>query len=188
MTAPPVPSQTLTLSPFCTDPASPNITLTGIVKRSPDNQLTLIYDVRGDIAALHLPSSELPPQRQDNLWETTCFECFIGQPQKSHYWEINLSPNRNWNVFTLSDYRKDIQETSQIGQVNVITNETDHREERFTLVAQLSLDPFVPIDCEIELSLTAVIQDKQNNCTYWAVSHRATEPDFHQRSSFIIQL
>jgi len=51
-------------------------------------------------------------QREDRLWEKTCFEFFIkmGTGRSAAYWEFNLSPNGGWNVFSLPGYRQKLKE------------------------------------------------------------------------------
>ena len=44
-------------------------------------------------------------QRQDNLWRHTCFEVFLGRPGAKGYWELNIAPNGDWNLYQFSDYR-----------------------------------------------------------------------------------
>ena len=38
--------------------------------------------------------------RRDGLWKATCFEAFLALPNQSRYWEINLSPNGDWAVYS----------------------------------------------------------------------------------------
>ncbi len=184
--------QTFQLQPFPHHQQIPTITITGEISRSPDNQLNVIYHLQGAIDDIDLPASSPAPTRRWQLWESTCCELFIAQSnfqqsnfQQSNYWEVNLSPNHNWNVFALTDYRQGIQEASQIGNLRIITQRYN---DRFTLETSLPLSDIVAPTAALDISATAVIQTQAGDITYWAIQHCGSEPDFHQRDSFALRL
>jgi len=43
--------------------------------------------------------------RKDELWHHTCFEAFLGLPGSDAYWELNVSPDGDWNLYRFSGYR-----------------------------------------------------------------------------------
>lgn len=181
-------AQTFQLQPFPGFQPIPAITITGAVSRSPDNQINVIYHLQGAIDAIALPRLNSAAMRQWQLWESTCFELFIGLGgglQQSHYWEINLSPNGNWNAFALTGYRQGIQEASQIDQLKIITQQ---QHDRFTLEASFPLTDIIDPTATLAISATAVIQTQADDISYWAICHCGSEPDFHQRDSFTLQL
>ena len=45
------------------------------------------------------------PQRRDGLWQHTCFEAFFGVLGSDDYWEFNLAPSGDWNVYRFAGYR-----------------------------------------------------------------------------------
>lgn len=44
--------------------------------------------------------------RADDLWQTTCFELFLRQPESRGYTEFNLSPSERWNAYDFSGRRE----------------------------------------------------------------------------------
>jgi hypothetical protein len=53
---------------------------------------------------------------------------------------------------------------------------------------ELNLSTLVPTEAALELSLTAVLEQRHGDCSYWALQHTGSEPDFHRRDSFIAAL
>ncbi|MBE9028444.1 DOMON-like domain-containing protein [filamentous cyanobacterium LEGE 11480] len=178
-------AQSYQLQPFPDATGLPAIQISGTVARSANNQLTIDYKLEGAVNQIQLPSPNPEPLRRWELWETTCFELFIGCPETLNYWEFNFSPNGNWNAFALENYRKGIREESQIEQVNTIAR---NDSAGFQLETTIPLEPIVPADQSIELSITAVIETQEKNISFWATKHCSPEADFHQRNSFTIQL
>lgn len=116
----------------------------------------------------------------DELWKTTCFECFLAIPGDPGYWEINLSPHsRRWALYRFEDYR-DPQPPAP--------------SEDFELVSiVVTLDS---LSCEFEIhnpieslhaALTAVIKTG-DGIAYFSLKHRPDKPDFHWREGFVIEL
>lgn len=178
-------SQTFALEPFPGTVTTADITLNIAITRSSDNQLSLRYTLEGAIEQIQFAPKTDAPQRQWQLWETTCFECFIGRPDQINYWEFNLAPNANWNAFALDDYRQGIREAESIQQIAITTERT---RDRFTLSTVLPLNQLVDRQFPIAVSITAVIQDQSGALSYWAIQHSGSEPNFHQRDSFVVQL
>jgi hypothetical protein len=163
---------------------APDISITGVVTRD-RQQLNIVYMVSGAIDHIQLPALNPNPIRQLELWEKTCFECFIGLPEAQNYWEFNLAPNGNWNAFALIDYREGIAEEAKIESI-VIT--TDRTNDRFTLSATIPLSAIVPARKPLEMSVTTVIQTQDGAISYWAIAHCGDTADFHRRDSFMITL
>lgn len=176
------------LEPF--DDEHPAIEITAGIERR-GNRLQLSYELKGDIAAVQLPALAAMPQRRNELWQHSCFECFIGVPGQSAYWELNLSPNGDWNVYGLSDYRKNLTPESAYGELpfNVIVTES------FCLLSlDFDLGQIIGGDQAVEVGMTAVIEEKAlagtetGRISYWAIAHTGPEADFHRRDSFTLRL
>ena len=178
-------SQTVSLQPFPGTSDAPEIAFESIIKRTSDNQLSIIYDLKGEVDQIQFAEDTETPSRQWDLWETTCFELFVGTIGEKNYWELNLAPNGNWNVFNLDDYRQGICETKSIEQLKIVTG---GKANQFTLATEVSLDSLIAPETPIEVSITAIIQATSGAISYWANKHSAAEPDFHQRDSFMIKL
>ncbi len=130
-----------------------------------------------------LPANE--PQRRDELWQHTCLEWFVAQPQREPYWEFNLSPNGDWNVYQLDGYRRGLQPDGQYGALAVRTSPGERRAS-FTVTAPLptSLATAEPL----ELAVTAVLEQRSGAISYWALHHGGAEADFHRRDGFRLQI
>ncbi len=68
------------------------------------------------------------PQREDGLWQRTCFELFIRDPASGRYLEFNLSPSGCWAAYAFETYRAGHSELS-IKPISITTSDP----EQFTL-------------------------------------------------------
>ena len=155
--------------------------------------LELSYNLRpaqhdGDLLDLVLPSAEIKHpqisgQRSDELWMHSCFEAFIGLPGSEKYWELNISPLGDWNLYCFNSYRNGGQPSVEAAAPLVTVRRT-RRDCRCDVV--LDLRPWWPIEAMPELGLTMVLEEKSSRLSYWALSHPAKVADFHDRRSFQI--
>lgn len=175
------------LIPF-PDPNIPNIVITGSIVLQ-KNLLRLHYSLTGKIEEVALPSLSLDPRRKDELWKTTCFEFFLARRDQAEYWEFNLSPSGDWNVYHMDAYRRvGFREETLIPglQLDVRKDTTALSlktvvDVNFVLKSGLSSQIF-------EAGISAVIQMKNGHETYWALTHPAPLVDFHTRESFTLAL
>jgi len=180
-------AQSFSLIPFPT-PTIPAITITGHISRQ-DNLLNLHYSLTGNIEDIFLPSPVEHPSRKEELWKGTCFEFFLAQKGQPQYWEFNMSPSGDWNVYRMDAYRRvGFREETLIQQVQF---QTRKEASTFVLNAVVDLSPIFQhvFDSDLlEIAITAIIQTKDGNETYWALTHPAPQADFHRRESFILEL
>jgi hypothetical protein len=173
------------LLPFDLAPALADLRLDVGVQLEPA-QLRIHYRLEGPLHRLAIPATHSgPPQRRDGLWQATCFEAFIAQADQPGYWEINLSPSGDWNVYRLDGYREGLRAEAAIQALAWTAQRSPQ---------QLHLDlcvPLAPLVGErqpspaLELGITAVLQERNGSCSYWAIRHTGPEADFHRRDSFI---
>lgn len=150
------------------------------------NLLTVHYSLTGEIADILLPSSSLQPRRKDELWTATCFEFFLANKGQPQYWEFNLSPSGDWNIYHMDSYRRvGFREETLIEQMQV-----DVRKEASCIAmdAVVDIGPVLKETDPVDVGITSVIQTRNGNETYWALAHPGPHADFHLRESFIIQL
>jgi hypothetical protein len=102
----------LALEPFGGLPHPPDLTVSGQARRQGSRQggrqagrLELVWRLAGDLEALVLPDPSPSRRRCDGLWQTTCLEAFWGFAGQDAYWELNLAPSGDWNLYRLSHYR-----------------------------------------------------------------------------------
>lgn len=168
------------LKPFANEPHLSSIDLTGHA-RFHEGNLELRYSLKYNKDDLVLPASAESIQRRDGLWEHTCFEAFVSQPGQTGYWEINLSPNGNWNFYRLSGYRENLQPETAIENLPIMVQSTKSGIELSCTVSLKSLlDPEKPL----EISLTTVLEHPTKGCSFWAWKHSGEDADFHLRDSF----
>lgn len=197
-------SQVFSLHPFPGAGTLPDLQISGRIGRQAE-RLSLSYLLRGDLAAVLLPVPTATPARRDQLWERTCFECFLGVKQTQGYWEFNLSPTGDWNVYCFQGYR---QGMSRELSLNSLPVQTQHLGNQFCLSLEIDLarlhrgaiagiggatpagqeSAAVLAQLPLEVGITAVIQAAAGDLSYWALTHCGPEPDFHRRESFSLQL
>lgn len=143
-------------------------------------QLSVTYTLEGHIDDLYLP--EFAETRKENeLWLSTCFELFIAHETQPHYLEFNFSPKGHWNSYFFSDYR-----------IAASPSETERASPKFKTDAQKNLYCFeaeIPHNKNWPLPLlvgiSSVLKHHTRGLSYWALSHPAKKPDFHDRRSFV---
>jgi len=146
-----------------------------------DDVLRVTFRVPGPPARLGLRSPSRP-RRVDDLWEQTCFECFIRAGRGPAYLEYNLSPSTEWAIYSFDDYRSG--RTDADLPVPVI--KPSIRDTRLELSARLWIPPLAALDWHVGLS--AVIEEADGTKSYWALAHPPGAPDFHHPDCFALEL
>ena len=174
--------QAFTLKPFPSQETLPNCAIAGQVQRQ-TNHFNVTYQLSGDLESLALPELSPTPERCDGLWERTCFECFLGLQNAPVYWEVNLSPTGDWNVYHFDDYRQGWKRETAIA--SPIAQRTD-RADGLQVSLSLDISPLVPARQPLQVGVTTVLQTQASQLSYWALTHPAAEADFHHRDSFVL--
>jgi hypothetical protein len=174
----------LKLEPFSKDLSTPSIDLTAVIDRQ-DNIFSIEYHLTGDLSTLIIPPPTAKPTRKSLLWEHTCFEFFLGVPGMPEYWEFNLSPAGDWNIFHLDNYRQGLREELAFNSLSFFT-ELESRS--LVLKLELDLAHIIESHQNLEVSVTSVIEPPVGEISYWAVTHSGEQADFHLRDSFSISL
>ena len=176
--------QSFSLIPFSA-PNIPNISITGEISLQ-RNIVNLHYSLTGNVEDIFLPTPSKNPSRRDELWKRTCFEFFLAIKAQPQYWEFNMSPSGDWNVYHMGAYRRvGFREETSIQQ---LTFEVRNETGEFHLDALVDLQPILPPGQFLDFGITAIIQTTDSNETYWALTHPAPFADFHLRESFILAL
>ncbi|MBA3676238.1 MAG: DOMON-like domain-containing protein [Sphingosinicella sp.] len=177
---------------------TPRGALTGIdveMARSGCGKIALRFIAFGNIDAVETPVSPSPGAgRKDGLWRHTCFEAFVRVGECSAYHEFNLAPSGDWACYRFDDYRQGMTAEQQVGDPRVETRRglgtLDLPETPFLeLSATLELaGAMLPVDAPWHLGLSAVIEEKGGNKSYWAAKHPPGKPDFHHPDCFALEL
>jgi hypothetical protein len=174
--------QSFTLQPF--EPDDLLLSIDGSVEYQ-QGLLEVHYALQGDLSQVLFPPAVDTPGRKFALWEATCLEFFVAIVGHTDYWEFNLSPNSNWQVFHLNDYREGLKDEAAINYLPFTVKQDDRG-----LKLDLSIDLtclFSP-DTKLEMAITAVIQATTSEYSYWSLQHSGEEADFHRRADFAIKL
>ena len=165
-------------------PNIPAVEVTGTVMRQ-ENILSINYSVQGDIENILLPIS-VAPARKDDLWRATCFEFFIAIKDQPRYWEFNMSPSGNWNVYAMDAYRQvNMREELAFTELSFEFIKT---KDEVLLDISVDLNPMLQPENILQISVTTIVQTTDGNETYWALAHHGQYADFHLRESFVIEL
>ena len=163
----------------------PGIAITGSVSLQ-KNIVHLHYLLTGSIENIFLPPACAYPSRKDDLWKSTCFEFFLAIKDHPQYWEFNMSPSGDWNVYHMDEYRRiGFREEPSIQRLPF---EFQKNARGLTLDAQVDLNPILPLNQFLQFGINAVVQTLDRTETYWALAHPAPAADFHLRESFILEL
>ncbi len=172
------------LQPF--SPAKPLLSLKvegKIFRRS--NTLALQYTLLGHLGELVIPTPADIPARKNELWKESCFEFFVAARDSDPYWEFNLSPGGHWNVYRFAGYRQGMEEEKVFASMPFSVR---RQPQSLRLDLKLNLDKIVKEKQPLEVALSAVIELKTGELTYWALTHGAPQADFHRREDFIVKL
>ena len=171
------------LTPHPSSPPSPvHEIVVGAARH--DDALLLNYRIVGELGAMRMPELR-PPVHTDNLWRQTCFEAFTGATASSEYCEYNFSPSGAWAAYNFSAYRES-QQPLRSGRMPNFS--FDMQDGALVLTAQVDLGWLAPNGAAVRLGVTAVIEDRAGQLSYWALKHPAGKPDFHHADGFILDL
>ncbi|QFS47828.1 DOMON-like domain-containing protein [Nostoc sphaeroides] len=176
--------QKFSLQPFPSTKSLPNLKIAGNIGRN-GNQLAIRYMLEGDLKEIAIAPPSNNPSRKHKLWEDTCFEFFLGIKDSQRYWEFNLSPAGNWNVYRFDGYRQGMQEETAFENLPF---KVQNQADSLALALNVDLDKIISVKQAIEVAITTVIKNRDSEVNYWALTHRGAEADFHLRDSFIVEL
>lgn len=147
--------------------------------------LVLYYRLVGDIDRVQLP----PQQRSahaDGLWKRTCFEAFLRPAGERRYFECNFSPSSEWALYRFDDYRAGMRAVEPVQPPKILCR---RREGELDADVDVHLRSFgLPGSGELQVGVSAVIEDLDGALSYWALAHPEGKPDFHHEAGFTATL
>ncbi len=152
--------------------------------RRTDAALELCYRVEGDVGRVLLPAGTTV-QRADGLWKHTCLEGFVRGMNTSEYLELNFSPSGEWAAYRFSGYRADMADAHTTAPRISVQREAGALQ--VDVVIDVDAVPDLPRG-EIQLALSAVIEETDRRLSYWALVHPAEKPDFHHADAFALSV
>jgi len=147
-----------------------------------DDSIFISYKCTGNLGAIDFGNNQANHQRIIGLWKQTCFELFI-KNEKQQYIEFNFSPTFEWNAFYFEKKGMPLKEFDQIENMSI---DILHSLEIFQLVAQVKKNqlPLGFLKGAVHAGISAVIKNKNEKLSYWAIEHHDTKPNFHHFDSF----
>jgi hypothetical protein len=177
-------TQSFYLQPFPSAGTLPDLVLTGgIARRS--HILAIDYRLCGRLTGVLIPAPAARPARVHELWQQTCFECFLGIKHSPCYWEINLSPAGHWNVYRFAAYRQGMREETAF---TALPFDVQRQSVFLALVVELPLGEIVEPGQPLEVAISAVIKHSNGETTLWALTHPGPQADFHRRDAFTLRV
>jgi hypothetical protein len=193
--------------------AVPGVTCTYVWQSAGEWRFDFIVPVAP--AILRLPPSAAPV-RTDDLWQHTCFELFLFDPESGTYREFNFAPSGQWAAYSFDGYRSgrrplDVEaphilstDSSQFAsamEARLKALGVDKESVRTLLAAspptdeptQFALsagidDPSRADGRRWRAGVSAIIEEADGTKSYWAFAHPPGEPDFHHPDCFAIEL
>ena len=172
--------------PNTAQPSAP-ISVVAFLNRC-NTKVMIEYVLTGDMKEFSIPAVSLNPSRVDGLWCHTCFEAFMRFEDSEAYYELNASPTDDWNLYSSSGYHQDRIADDRI---NYIFQESHFSEGIYRKVIHVDFANIFPADLnklDLHMGITAVLEDRNQNLSYWAHTHCDTRPNFHMLESFSLQL
>lgn len=145
-----------------------------------DRSMKIEYSIVGPMNQLRLPPRSIKPARRDGLWESTCFEFFVGEKNSQHYWEFNFSPSLDWQAYSFLTYRDGRRDAEGIA----VDLERYESATHLEICVKLGGHQIFEYPRRLEGSVAGVIETTESQKSYWAIEHRGPRADFHRRDSF----
>ncbi len=147
-----------------------------------DGSLTLAYRLEWKAGFLRLPVVPTAG-RHHNLWHHTCVEAFMQAPGEAGYHEFNFSPAGAWAAYRFSAFREGMQDLPlSRPPVQRIDQGPEH------LLVECNLPPDGLPGEAFRMGLTAILEDRDGGLHFWALSHPAARPEFHDQRGFVLHL
>lgn len=163
-------------------PVPPIDSISVDASRTSDERLDMRYRITGDMGAIAMPAM-MPSERRDGLWQTTCFEAFLKIAGNPHYAEFNFSPSASWAGYIFDSYREGRRDLATVSLPRIdILADAGSFELRALVGVAGNDDDWRSND--LLLGLSAVIETRDGEKSYWALAHPPGDPDFHHEDCF----
>ncbi len=148
--------------------------------------VSLDYHLRGDLRRIRIPPPR-PASRAEGLWQHTCFEAFLAGKNLPDYYEFNFSPSAQWAAYYFRGYRDRAPMADPQAAPDIVARS---EKSSLHLRANIQLDglPLISRNGNLRLGLSAVIEDENGTCSYWALHHPEEKPDFHHPEGWALEI
>lgn len=128
-------------------------------------------------------------ERKDELWKTTCLEAFVLLGDGS-YFEINIAPEGDWNVYHFNKYRVGMKREAKISSLLTFNSsaQSNGKSAVYDLSAAIDVSRILKSPQNFRLGLTAVIETEGGERSYWSLKHAGEKPDFHDSRGHLLEM
>lgn len=124
-------------------------------------------------------------ERQDFLWEHTCFELFLGIQQQDEYREIHLVPSGAWQAYAFEEYRyPETMPPMHADDIQLV----QLQRTKYGLNAVLDVKKWLQSQqfnfSHLMMGMTAVVETA-NKTHYFALQHSGQQADFHNKRDWL---
>lgn len=146
-------------------------------------RLVLVFRIHDELAEVDLAHDDFQflenqMQRKDELWKMTCFEMFLNPVGHKRYFEFNFNLEGAWNAYQFAGYRFP-QPPQASSDFKIESMTWKMKQLEIVIKNETGFEKF-------NVGLTAVIKNKKNQTTYFALKHEGGKPDFHLASGFAL--
>lgn len=156
-----------------------------LVRRSAGADLQMTFRLDGDIPRISISPPRVP-SFATQLWRHTCFEAFIAVEGQPTYHEFNFAPSGEWAIYAFSGYRNGGPVANEAMRPHIAMRSNATRLELESVVRLDVLSASHP-RASLRIGLSAVVEAR-DGLSYWALSHPADKPDFHNADGFTLLL
>ena len=150
--------------------------------------LNLCFKLRGETDRLRIPAlSAAGPAH--GLWQHTCMELFVTQPNVPSYREFNFSPSGQWAAYCFAEERQRDQDAESTDPLTALHIDRQEEHGLVALTVKLPISALPQGHGAWLFGLSVVVERDDGLLSYWALHHpRPDRPDFHHRDSFVLPL
>jgi hypothetical protein len=147
--------------------------------------LQVRYRIEGDIGRLALPGTDFA-RRSDGLWQHTCFEAFLRPDASESYHEFNFAPSGDWAAYRFSTRRSD----RSLPDLPAPLVRFRSGQDACDLSAEIPIPalPELAAAAVIHAGMAVVVEPNEGGLSWWALSHGAEKPDFHDPATFVLRV
>ncbi|RVQ69092.1 DOMON-like domain-containing protein [Croceicoccus ponticola] len=119
--------------------------------------------------------------RQDELWQTTCFELFAKNDDGT-YREFNFATSGRWAIYDFDGYRAGMRDFDPTAIPEIVAQSGDRL---LTVNVTLSAQDLAGFTMA---GFSVVLEEQGGQKSFWALAHTGEKPDFHNAACFTARL
>ena len=135
--------------------------------------LLLGYRLSGPLRQLVISAEEASPRFTPELWQQSCFECFLRQEELKTYREWHFAPSGNWWTCLFDDYRKPARKQPPGLQPQHLKIQSRKNILKLTTAISCSQKP------DLRIGPALILEHVDGSRSHWAMQHPGGKPNFH---------